>query len=100
MNLSFGDERPGSKRNTAKDRGQKNTVYGVVAHQTRRRFGPCHLRVEGRSLTYVLADQEVHLLKGKLRLRQVTPRMDNGHQTPILTIASGFIRGPRGLPHV
>jgi hypothetical protein len=25
------------------------------------------------------------LLKGKLRLRQVTRRMDNGHQTPILT---------------
>jgi hypothetical protein len=27
----------------------------------------------------------VRLLKGKLRLRQVTRRMDNGHQTPILT---------------
>ena len=34
---------------------------------------------------YQLADQEVRLLKGKLRLRQVTRRMDNGHQTPILT---------------
>jgi len=33
----------------------------------------------------VLADQEVRLLKGKLRLRQVTRLMDNGHQTPILT---------------
>jgi hypothetical protein len=32
-----------------------------------------------------LADQEVRLLKGQLRLRQVTRRMDNGHQTPILT---------------
>ena len=32
-----------------------------------------------------LADQEVRLLKGKLRLRQVTRLMDNGHQTPILT---------------
>ena len=40
---------------------------------------------EGRTFTYVLADQEVRLLKGKLRLRQVTRLMDNGHQTPILT---------------
>jgi len=37
------------------------------------------------TLTYVLADQEVRLLKGQLRLRQVTRLMDNGHQTPILT---------------
>jgi len=27
----------------------------------------------------------VRLLKGKLRLRRVTRRSDNGHQTPILT---------------
>ena len=40
---------------------------------------------DGQTITYVLADQEVRLLKGKLRLRQVTRRMDNGHQTPILT---------------
>ena len=39
----------------------------------------------GRVSTYLLADQEVRLLQGKLRLRQVTRRMDNGHQTPILT---------------
>lgn len=42
-------------------------------------------RVEGRTFTYVLADQEVRLLKGRLRLRQVTRLSDNGHQTPILT---------------
>jgi hypothetical protein len=36
-------------------------------------------------MTYVLADQEVRLLKSKLRLRQITRLMDNGHQTPILT---------------
>jgi transposase len=51
----------------------------------RQRFHTCCTRRNGRSLTYVLADQEVHLLKGKLRLRQVTRLMDNGHQTPILT---------------
>lgn len=51
----------------------------------RSRFRACRTRVDGRTLTYVLADQEVRLLKGRLRLRQVTRRMDNGHQTPILT---------------
>jgi hypothetical protein len=39
----------------------------------------------GRISTYTLADQQVRLLQGRLRLRQVTRRMDNGHQTPILT---------------
>jgi hypothetical protein len=51
----------------------------------RARFGPHTARLGGRKVSYVLADQEVRLLKGKLRLRQVTRRMDNGHQTPILT---------------
>ena len=51
----------------------------------RKRFQPCRTRRDGRTITYVLADQEVRLLKGKLRLRQVTRLMDNGHQTPILT---------------
>ena len=41
--------------------------------------------IEGRTISYVLADQEVRLLKGKLRLRQVTRLMGNGHRTPILT---------------
>ena len=36
-------------------------------------------------MTYVLADQEVRLLKGRLRLRQVTRLAEDGHQTPILT---------------
>lgn len=51
----------------------------------RSRFGPHTARCGGRKMSYVLADQEVRLLKGKLRLRQVTRRMENGHQTPILT---------------
>lgn len=41
--------------------------------------------IDGRQLAYQLADQEVRLLKGKLRLRQVTRLRDRGHQTPILT---------------
>ena len=51
----------------------------------RKRFHPCRARRDGRTLTYVLADQEVRLLKGSLRLRQVTRLMDKGHQTPLLT---------------
>jgi hypothetical protein len=49
------------------------------------RFQERRTRRDGQTITYVLADQEVRLLKGKLRLRQVTRLMDNGHQTPILT---------------
>lgn len=51
----------------------------------RSRFGLHSAHCGGRKLSYVLADQETRLLKGKLRLRQVTRRMENGHQTPILT---------------
>jgi transposase len=51
----------------------------------RSRFGLHTARCGERKMSYVLADQEVRLLKGKLRLRQVTRRMENGHQTPILT---------------
>jgi hypothetical protein len=51
----------------------------------RSRFRARTARLDGRKLSYVLADQEVRLLKGRLRLRQVTRRMENGHQTPILT---------------
>ncbi len=51
----------------------------------RQSFGPHRTRQGRQMIPYILADQEVRLLKGKLRLRQVTRRMDNGHQTPILT---------------
>ena len=51
----------------------------------RQRFQLCRTSLGGNRNTYRLADQEVRLLKGKLRLRQVTRRMENGHQTPILT---------------
>jgi DNA-binding CsgD family transcriptional regulator len=56
--------------------------YPHIPHQ---RFQPHRTCRDGRTITYVLADQEVRLLKGKLRLRQVTRLMDSGHQTPILT---------------
>lgn len=51
----------------------------------RRHFQEQRTRAEGQTHTYVLADQKVRLLKGKLRLRQVTRLKENGHQTPILT---------------
>ena len=58
---------------------------GRVPHIPVRRFRKHRIRVEDRLVTYVLADQEVRLLKGALRLRQVTRLTDTGHQTPILT---------------
>ncbi len=51
----------------------------------RSRFHTHRTRQEGRTRTYLLADQEVRLRKGKLRLRQVTRLADDGHPTPILT---------------
>jgi hypothetical protein len=41
--------------------------------------------VDGRLVAYDLADHGVRLLGGQLRLRQVTRRSADGHQTPILT---------------
>lgn len=58
---------------------------GPYRRVRRRYFQRCRTRAEGMIITYVLADQEVRLRQGKLRLRQVTRLMDNGHQTPILT---------------
>jgi transposase len=58
---------------------------GTSARIPRKAFRSQQAIVDGRKVSYVLADQEVRLLRGKLRLRQVTRRMDNGHQTPILT---------------
>jgi prepilin-type processing-associated H-X9-DG protein len=50
-----------------------------------KRFVLRKTRLDGRPIKYYLNDQAVRLLKGKLRLRQVTRLSDNGHQTPILT---------------
>jgi len=41
--------------------------------------------LEGQRINFVLADQEVRLLRGQLSLRQVTRLADDGHRTPILT---------------
>ena len=41
--------------------------------------------IDGRTVSYMLADQGVRLLGGRLRLRQVTRLTESGHQTPIIT---------------
>ena len=58
---------------------------GRVPRVWKKKFQEHKLVVAGREVTYKLADQSVRLLRGKLRLRQVTRLSDNGHQTPILT---------------
>lgn len=50
----------------------------------RRAFSEHKGIIDGRKVSYTLADQGVRLLKGALRLRQVT-RLKDDHQTPILT---------------
>jgi hypothetical protein len=50
-----------------------------------RRFVRRRAKLDGRWVSYDLSDQPVRLLNGKLRLRQVTRRSDDGHQTPVLT---------------
>jgi hypothetical protein len=58
---------------------------GHIRRVPRTRFGKHKAVIEGRKVTYNLADQGVSLLGGKLRLRQVTRLSEDGHQTPILT---------------
>lgn len=58
---------------------------GRFRHVARSRFRRNGAVIDGRTVSYTLADQGVTLLGGKLRLRQVTRLSDDGHQTPILT---------------
>jgi hypothetical protein len=57
---------------------------GASPRVAKSKFSLCKGVIDGQKLSYMLADQEVHLLTGKLRLRQVT-RLRDDHQTPILT---------------
>lgn len=49
------------------------------------RFAHHEARLEGRRVQYLLHEQPVRFLKGKLRLRQITRLTEDGHQTPIVT---------------
>ena len=50
-----------------------------------RRFIRRRAELDGRWVDYLLHDQPVRFLKGKLRLRQVTRLCDSGHQTQVIT---------------
>ncbi len=50
-----------------------------------RRFIRRRAKLDGRWVDYLLHDQPVGFLKGKLRLRQVTRLCDDGHQTQVIT---------------
>jgi prepilin-type processing-associated H-X9-DG protein len=57
---------------------------GASPRVAKSRFSLREEVIDGRMLSYILADQEVRLMAGKLRLRQVT-RLRDDHQTPVLT---------------
>jgi len=58
---------------------------GTFRRVARRHFREHVADIDGRKIPYMLADQNIRLLEGKLRLRQVTRLSPNGHQTPIIT---------------
>lgn len=58
---------------------------GRVRRIAEKRFVLRTGKPDGRPVKYLLHDQAVRFLRGKLRLRQVTRLTDNGKQTPILT---------------
>ncbi len=60
---------------------RKNPVRRI----SEKRFVLQKARLDGRSMQYLLHDQPVRFLHGKLRLRQVTRLTDSGHQTAVLT---------------
>src|SRR5262249_8820672 len=49
------------------------------------RFIRRRAELDGRWVDYLLHDQPVRFLKGKLRLRQVTRLCESGHQTQVIT---------------
>jgi hypothetical protein len=58
---------------------------GRFRHVAEKRFVLRKARLEGRRVEYLLHDQPVRFLKGKLRLRQVTRLTETRHQTAVLT---------------
>jgi transposase len=58
---------------------------GRVRRIAEKRFVRRTAKLDGRPVKYLLHDQPVRFLQGKLRLRQVTRLTESGKQTPILT---------------
>ena len=48
-------------------------------------FVRCEKKIDGRKVSYDLNDRNIRLLKGQLRLRQITRLSTGGHQTAIVT---------------
>jgi hypothetical protein len=66
--------------------------YDIISYRkgrfrpvSERKFVERRATLDGRAVNYRLNDQPIRLLKGKLRLRQVTRLTDTGHQTSIIT---------------
>jgi len=58
---------------------------GRCRRVSEKRFVWRKANLDGRPVKYLLHDQPVRFLRGKLRLRQVMRLTENGHQTPVLT---------------
>jgi len=58
---------------------------GYCRRINERRFIRRRTKLDGRLVEYLLHDQPVRFLKGRLRLRQVTRLCDGGHQTNVIT---------------
>ena len=58
---------------------------GRVPRIGEQRFTRRQAKLDGRAVEYLLFDQPVRFLKGKLRLRQVTRLTESAHQTAVLT---------------
>jgi transposase len=58
---------------------------GKVRAIPKKRFVLRKAKLDGRPVKYLLDDRAIRLLKGKLRLRQITRLTDDGHQTHVVT---------------
>jgi hypothetical protein len=58
---------------------------GKARRIAKRHFLRRRAKLDARWVSYDLDDRAVRLLKGKLRLRQVTRQSEDGHQTQVLT---------------
>ncbi|MHC4434428.1 MAG: putative transposase, partial [Planctomycetota bacterium] len=58
---------------------------GKVRPIPKKKFVLRKAKLDGRPVKYLLDDRAIRLLKGKLRLRQITRLTDDGHQTHVVT---------------
>ncbi len=58
---------------------------GDARRVPRKHFAEHKTTIDGKEVSYTLADRGIALLHGKLRLRQVTRLSETGHQTHIVT---------------